>query len=146
MTRPTLLIIEDRSPVEGGLFRAIQKNNIANESLITCSHEEARDYLNAPLGMVQAVRPTLVLLSSQGADEDTTQLVREITSRLGEAAPAIVAFVTSSDPEAYREYRRAGVSSVVFTPDDPRKKDDLVCDVLSYWLLMDGGAAMPKAL
>jgi AmiR/NasT family two-component response regulator len=140
MNRPTLLLIEDCSEWEVGLRRAIQKSNIANESLIACGPTEARALFDDLPLESRRLRPSLVIVHDTGSEEKNLDLMKLIHKSMGPNAPAIVAFLEESHTGKYDSFREAGADSVVFAPQDKRRREDLVCDVLTYWLLMDGGS------
>lgn len=145
MSRPTLLLVEENPQFEGGLRRAIQKNNVANEALIACDVNTAQAFFeDHDEDNAVGLQPTLILVEASDSREDTCGLLRHIKNALGSRAPAIVAFLDEERGEDHQTLRDAGAASVVLAPRDASKREELVLDVLTYWLTLDAGAASPE--
>lgn len=141
MSRPTLLLVEENPQFEGGLRRAIQKNNVANEALIACDVNTAQAFFEERDNEnLVGLQPSLILVEATDSRTDTCDLLRHIKHCLGPHAPAIVAFLDEDRVEDHFSLREAGAASVVVSPRDSAKREELVLDVLTYWLTLDTAA------
>lgn len=135
----------DGSDSEDGLRRAIQKNNIANESIIECDLDTALAYFGEEQRQPAAlIWPHLVMIDCKGPG--TTQLlINSIRQCSRGATPSIVALVTDQGRIRPTEARRAGADSVVLVPSNKKLREETIMDVMTYWLTLDALASGPAA-
>lgn len=140
MNNKIVMLIEDNTDDERLTLRALRKNNINNEVVVTYDGLEALDYLfgtGSYAGRDMAVMPSVVILDLKLPKLSGFEVLKRIReSEVTKNIPVIV--LTSSDDEAQiEECYRLGANSYIKKPNDPVEYSDMILQLGMYWLLLN---------
>lgn len=140
MNNKIVMLIEDNTDDERLTLRALRKNNINNEVVVTYDGLEALDYLfgtGSYAGRDMAVMPSVVILDLKLPKLSGFEVLKRIReSQVTKTIPVIV--LTSSDDEAQiEECYRLGANSYIKKPNDPVEYSDMILQLGMYWLLLN---------
>ena len=140
MNDKIILLVEDNADDEKLTLRALEKNHIKNEVVVTRNGAEALDYLFAT-GIFEGrnlnIVPQLVLLDLKLPKLDGLEVLRRL--RADERTKLLpVVILTSSDEEQDRfNSYGLGANSYVRKPVDFNQFSDAVRQLGLYWLVLN---------
>ena len=140
MNDKIILLVEDNADDEKLTLRALKKNHIKNEVVVTRNGAEALDYLFAT-GIFEGrnlnIVPQLVLLDLKLPKLDGLEVLRRL--RADERTKLLpVVILTSSDEEQDRfSSYGLGANSYVRKPVDFNQFSDAVRQLGLYWLVLN---------
>jgi len=140
MNDKIILLVEDNADDEKLTLRALEKNHIKNEVVVTRNGAEALDYLFAT-GIFEGrnlnIVPQLVLLDLKLPKLDGLEVLRRL--RADERTKLLpVVILTSSDEEQDRfSSYGLGANSYVRKPVDFNQFSDAVRQLGLYWLVLN---------
>jgi two-component system response regulator len=140
MNDKIILLVEDNADDEKLTLRALKKNHIKNEVVVTRNGVEALDYLFATgtfAGRNLNIVPQLVLLDLKLPKLDGLEVLRRL--RADERTKLLpVVILTSSDEEQDRfSSYGLGANSYVRKPVDFNQFSDAVRQLGLYWLVLN---------
>jgi len=140
MSSKTILLVEDNPDDVELTIRALKKNNIANEVVITRDGEEALEYLTATgkyADRQQADLPQVVLLDLKlpkvGGIEVLRALRADPRTRL---LPVVVLTSSTEEPDIITSYQ-LGANSYIRKPVDFNQFLEAVRQLGLYWLVLN---------
>jgi len=138
-----ILLIEDNPDDEALTLRALKKNNIKNEVVVTHDGAEALDYLfgtGSYTGRDLTIMPQLTLLDLKLPKVDGLEVLRRLrANELTRFLPVVI--LTSSNEEQDRVNGYGlGANSYVRKPIDFGQFIDAVRQLGLYWLILNESA------
>ncbi|MCG6975720.1 MAG: response regulator [Acidiferrobacterales bacterium] len=140
MENRKILLVEDNPDDEALTLRALKKNNIANEVVITRDGVEALDYLfgeGAHQGRDLADQPQVILLDLKLPKVDGLEVLKRIrqddrTRRL----PVVILTTSNEDSDIVSSYD-LGANSYIRKPVDFDQFMEAVRQLGLYWLVLN---------
>jgi two-component system, response regulator len=135
-----ILIIEDNPNDAEMAFRALKKNNLANNVLVLSDGEMALDFIFAKgkfAGRKEAPRPKIILLDLKLPKVDGLEVLKEIKSHAETKIIPVIVLTSSREESDLITSYRLGVNSYIVKPVDFDKFVDAVRDLGLYWLLLN---------
>ncbi|MCX6086050.1 MAG: response regulator [Caldiserica bacterium] len=140
MNDKTILLVEDNPDDVELTIRALKKNNIANEVIVTRDGEEALDYLAATgkyADRSPADLPQVVLLDLKLPKVSGLEVLRAVRAdprtRL---LPIVVLTSSSEEPDIITSYQ-LGANSYIRKPVDFNQFLEAVRQLGLYWLVLN---------
>jgi two-component system, response regulator len=121
-------------------FRALKKNNLANNVLVLSDGEMALDFIFAKgkfAGRKEAPRPKIILLDLKLPKVDGLEVLKEIKSHAETKIIPVIVLTSSREESDLITSYRLGVNSYIVKPVDFDKFVDAVRDLGLYWLLLN---------
>ena len=139
-----ILLVEDNARDEALTLRAIKKNNIANEVVVTRDGVEALDflfgtgeYLNRDLNVL----PKLILLDLKLPKVDGLQVLQKIRADARTRRLPVVIFTSSSEQEDMIKSYDLGANSYVRKPIGFEEFLEATKQLGLYWLAVNESSA-----
>ena len=135
-----ILLVEDNARDEALTLRALRKNNIANEVVVTRDGVEALDYLfgtGAYAGRDITVMPKLILLDLKLPKVDGLQVLQRIREDARTKRLPVVIFTSSSEQEDMIKSYDLGANSYVRKPIGFDEFLEATKRLGIYWLVVN---------
>lgn len=135
-----ILLVEDNPDDEALTLRALKKNNIRNEVIVTRDGAEALDYLfgaGAYAGRDTADLPTVVLLDLKLPKVDGLEVLRRIRDDARTKFLPVVILTSSKEEQDLQEGYRQGCNSYVRKPVNYDEFLEAARQLGLYWLLLN---------
>ena len=143
MKNNTILIVEDNPRDEALTLRALKRNNVANDVVVTRDGVEALDYLfgtGTYEGRDVAAIPQIVLLDLKLPKMDGLQVLEKVRADPRTRFIPIVVFTSSSEQEDMIKSYDLGANSYVRKPVDFEQFSEATKQLGMYWLLLNQSA------
>ena len=143
MKNNTILIVEDNPRDEALTLRALKRNNVANDVVVTRDGVEALDYLfgtGAYEGRDVAAIPQIVLLDLKLPKMDGLQVLEKVRADPRTRFIPVVVFTSSSEQEDMIKSYDLGANSYVRKPVDFEQFSEATKQLGLYWLLLNQSA------
>jgi len=140
MEKKAILLVEDNPKDEALTLRALRKNNIANEVVVTRDGVEALDYLFATgsySGRDLRELPQVVLLDLKLPKVDGLQVLQAIRADQRTRRLPVVIFTSSSEEEDLIKSYNLGANSYVRKPVDFEHFLEATRQLGLYWLVLN---------
>lgn len=144
MDNKVILLVEDNAGDEALTLRALKKNNIANEVVVTRDGVEALDYLfgtGTYAGRDVNVMPQLILLDLKLPKVDGLQVLQRIRADERTKRLPVVVFTSSSEQEDMIKSYDLGANSYIRKPVDFEQFLEATKEVGLYWLVLNQSAS-----
>lgn len=147
MNNKTILLVEDNPDDEILTLRALEKNNIRNETAVVRDGAEALDYLFAR--GVHASRagrplPVVILLDLKLPKIDGFEVLKQIRAdEQTRLIPVVILTTSNEDRDRLRGYS-LGANSFVRKPVEFDRFIEAVRQLGLYWLLLNEPAPDPR--
>jgi CheY-like chemotaxis protein len=135
-----ILLVEDNPDDEELTKRAIKKNNILNELIVTRDGVEALDFLFGSgnyAGRDTAVMPTVVLLDLKLPKIDGLEVLRRMRADERTACVPVVMLTSSKEEQDIGNSYKLGCNSYIRKPVDFGQFTEAVQNLGLYWLLLN---------
>ena len=142
MKTKTILLVEDNPDDVQLTLRALKKNNIMNEIIVTEDGVEALDYLFGTgkfSGRDLTVMPQLILLDLKMPKMDGLEVLLRIRADERTKLLPVVVLTTSSEDKDRIESYKLGANSYVLKPVDFNQFAEAVNQLGLYWLVLNEG-------
>jgi two-component system response regulator len=135
----TILLVEDNADDEALMLRALKKNNIANDIVVTRDGVEALDYLfsEGKFADHQVDQVQLILLDLKLPKLDGLEVLKRIRGDDRTRYIPVVVLTTSSEQRDIIESYHLGANSYVQKPVDFTEFMDATRQLGTYWLLLN---------
>lgn len=135
-----VLLIEDDVDDERLTLRALRKNNVDNEVVVSVDGQDAIDYLfrkgkHAGVGATRL--PDVIILDLKLPKLSGLEVLRNIRENDSTRSIPVVVLTSSDDPKQIDEAFQAGANSFVRKPDDPQGYSDAILNISMYWLILN---------
>lgn len=140
MTTSPILMVEDNSDDEALTLRALKKNNIHNEVIVTRDGVEALDYLFATgpyAGRDLATMPRVVLLDLKLPKLDGLQVLQRLRGDERTRLLPVVILTSSKEQQDLINGYSLGANSYVRKPIDFTQFIEAVRQLGLYWLILN---------
>jgi CheY-like chemotaxis protein len=140
MGHKSILLVEDNPDDESLTWRALRKNNIANEVVVAHDGVEALEYLfgtGAYAGRDTTVMPTLILLDLKLPKLDGLEVLRRLRADERTKLIPVVILTTSKEEQDLIQGYRLGANSYVWKPVDFTQFAEAVRQLGLYWLVLN---------
>ncbi len=144
MDNKVILLVEDNARDEALTLRALKKNNIANEVVVTRDGVEALDYLfgtGTYAGRDVNVMPQPILLDLKLPKVDGLQVLQQIRADERTKRLPVVVFTSSSEQEDMIKSYDLGANSYIRKPVDFEQFLEATKGVGLYWLVLNQSAS-----
>jgi two-component system response regulator len=140
MASKTILLVEDNADDEALTFRALMKNNIGNQLVITRDGAEALDYLFAN-GQYSArdvnAGPQVVLLDLNLPKVSGLEVLRRLRANDRTRHLPVVILTSSNEEQDRLQGYENGANSYVRKPVDFNQFIEAVRQLGLYWLILN---------
>ena len=140
MLQKTILLVEDNADDEELTIRALKKNNVMNELVVTRDGVEALDYLfgtGAYAGRDTAVLPGLVLLDLKLPRIDGLEVLRRIRADERTRRMPVTVLTSSKEEQDMIKSYDLGANSYIRKPVDFNQFSEAVRQLGLYWLMLN---------
>lgn len=140
MGEKTILLVEDNPDDEALMIRALKKNNIANDIIVTRDGAEALDYLFATGEFSERdldEMPQLILLDLKLPKIDGLEVLRRLRSDERTKFIPVVVLTTSAEQRDIIDSYHLGANSYVQKPVDFNEFMKATLQLGTYWLLLN---------
>ncbi|HHH35878.1 MAG TPA: response regulator [Gammaproteobacteria bacterium] len=140
MKNKTILLVEDNPDDEALTLRALKRNHIANEVVVTRDGAEALDYLFGEgkfAGRDPAQRPEVILLDLKLPKMDGLEVLKRLRADNRTRRIPVVILTTSSEEQDIAASYDLGANSYIRKPVDFRQFTEAVRQLGLYWLLFN---------
>ncbi len=140
MAQKTILLVEDSADDEALTLRALTRNNIGNDVVVTRDGEEALEWLFATgryAGRDRYDLPALVLLDLKLPKVDGLEVLRRIRDRAETRLIPVVILTSSREEHDRLEGYSSGANSYIRKPIDFAHFVEAVRQVGLYWLVLN---------
>ena len=140
MNRKSILLVEDNPDDEALTLRALQKNNIANEVIVTRDGVEALDYLfrrGVHANRDNNQYPALILLDLKLPKIDGLEVLRQLRSDERLKLLPVVILTSSKEEQDIVNGYHLGANSYIRKPVDFNKFVEAVRQLGIYWLMLN---------
>ena len=140
MKNKTILLVEDNPDDEALTLRALKRNHIANEVVVTRDGAEALDYLFGEgkfAGRDPAQRPEVILLDLKLPKMDGLEVLKRLRADDRTRRIPVVILTTSSEEQDIAASYDLGANSYIRKPVDFRQFTEAVRQLGLYWLLFN---------
>ncbi|MBA2731979.1 MAG: response regulator [Acidobacteria bacterium] len=144
MDNKVILLVEDNARDEALTLRALKKNNIANEVVVTRDGVEALDYLFGTGTYADRdvnVMPQLIRLDLKLPKVDGLQVLQRIRADERTKRLPVVVFTSSSEQEDMIKSYDLGANSYIRKPVDFEQFLEATKVVGLYWLVLNQSAS-----
>lgn len=150
MKNKTILLVEDNPDDEVLTLRALKKNNIMNEVVVTRDGVEALDYLfarGAHAGRDPRQQPAITLLDLKLPRIDGHEVLRLIRANPSTQLLPVVILTSSKEEQDLINGYRLGANSYIRKPVDFNQFMEAVRNLGLYWLVLNEiPPAAPEAM
>jgi two-component system response regulator len=137
---PTILLVEDNEDDEDLTLRALKKNSITNQVVVTRDGVEALDYLfgtGAYEGRNLTNMPALILLDLKLPKIDGLEVLRRLrANERTRLLPVVILTSSREEPDLINSYH-LGANSYVRKPVDFNEFAEAVRHLGLYWLIVN---------
>ncbi len=143
MKNKIILLVEDNARDEALTLRAMKKNNIVNDVIVTRDGVEALDYLfgTGPYaGRDLNMMPQLILLDLKLPKVDGLQVLQKIRADERTRRLPVVIFTSSSEQEDMIKSYDLGANSYIRKPVEFEQFLEATKGVGLYWLVLNQAA------
>jgi two-component system response regulator len=143
MKNNIILLVEDNARDEALTLRALKKNNVANEVVVTRDGVEALDYLfgtGTYAGRDLNVMPHLILLDLKLPKVDGLQVLQKIRADERTKRLPVVIFTSSSEQEDIMKGYDLGANSYIRKPVEFEQFLEATNRLGLYWLVLNQAA------
>lgn len=143
MKNKIILLVEDNARDEALTLRAMKKNNIVNDVIVTRDGVEALDFLfgTGPYaGRDLNVMPQLILLDLKLPKVDGLQVLQKIRADERTRRLPVVIFTSSSEQEDMIKSYDLGANSYIRKPVEFEQFLEATKGVGLYWLVLNQAA------
>ena len=140
MTTAPILLVEDNSDDEALTLRALTKNNIHNEVVVTRDGVEALDYLfgtGAHAGRDLGTTPQVVLLDLKLPKLNGLEVLQRLRADERTRLLPVVILTSSKEQQDLISGYRLGANSYVRKPVDFTQFIEAVRQLGLYWLILN---------
>ena len=140
MAHKIILLVEDNADDEKLTVRALKKNNIVNEVVITHDGVEALDYLfgtGVHAGRDTNLLPALVLLDLKLPRMDGLEVLRCIRADDRTRRLPVVILTSSKEEQDLLKSYNGGANSYIRKPVDFTQFTEVVRQLGLYWLVLN---------
>ena len=140
MNGTVILLVEDNPDDQALTLRALRKNNITNEVVVTTDGVEALDYLfgtGAHAGRDPHELPQLVLLDLKLPKVDGLEVLKRLRADHRTRLLPVVILTSSKEERDLVSSYSLGANSYVRKPVDFTEFTDAVRQLGLYWLLLN---------
>jgi two-component system response regulator len=149
MRNGTILLVEDNPDDEALTLRALKKNNILNEVVVTRDGVEALDYLfgkGAYEGRDPDITPQLVLLDLKLPKVDGLEVLRQVRSDERTRLLPVVILTSSNEQKDVINGYGLGANSYILKPVDFSRFIEAVRQLGLYWLILNEAVPAKRGL
>lgn len=140
MANKFILLVEDNPDDEALTLRALKKNNIANEVVVTRDGVEALDFLfcqGAHRGRSPMEKPAVILLDLKLPKVDGLEVLKRLrTDNRTRLYPVVILTSSKEEHDLINGYR-LGANSYIRKPVDFNQFVDAVGKLGLYWLVLN---------
>lgn len=140
MANKFILLVEDNPDDEALTLRALKKNNIANEVVVTRDGVEALDFLfcqGAHRGRNPLEKPAVILLDLKLPKVDGLEVLKRLrTDDRTRLYPVVILTSSKEEHDLINGYR-LGANSYIRKPVDFNQFVDAVGKLGLYWLVLN---------
>jgi len=140
MESKTILLVEDNADDEALTFRALMKNNIANQLIVARDGAEALDYLFGTgqySGRDVTLGPQVVLLDLNLPKVSGLEVLRQLrANERTKLLPVVILTSSNEEQDRLRGYDN-GANSYVRKPVDFNQFIEAVRQLGLYWLILN---------
>lgn len=140
MENKIILLVEDNPDDEALTLRALKKNNIMNEVVVTRDGAEALDYLflrGAHAGRDPHQLPALTLLDLKLPKVDGLDVLKQIRANPATQLMPVVILTSSKEEQDLINGYRLGANSYIRKPVDFGQFMEAVRSLGLYWLVLN---------
>jgi CheY-like chemotaxis protein len=140
MKTKVILLVEDNPDDEALTLRALKKNNIANEVVVTRDGAEALDYLFARGNFSQRDinhQPEVILLDLKLPKIDGHEVLKQIRGNESTRRTPVVVLTTSSEDRDIIDSYDNGANSYIRKPVDFEQFMEAIKKLGMYWLVLN---------
>ncbi len=140
MDNKIILLVEDNPDDEALTLRALKKNNIMNEVVVTRDGVEALDYLfarGAHSGRDQRKTPALALLDLKLPRIDGLEVLKQVRANPSTRMLPVVILTSSKEEQDIASGYRLGANSYIRKPVDFTQFTEAVRQLGLYWLVLN---------
>jgi two-component system response regulator len=140
MSNKFILLVEDNPDDEVLTLRALKKNQILNEVVVTRDGVEALDYLfgtGAHLGRDVTAVPTVILLDLKLPKLDGREVLQRIRADERTRLVPVVILTSSKEEFDLAQTYRLGANSYFRKPVDFQQFSEAIRQVGLYWLVLN---------
>ena len=140
MEDKSILLVEDNPDDVELTFRALKKNNIANEVILAQDGVEALDYLfgtGGHSGRDLSVMPAVILLDLKLPKVDGLEVLKRLRADDRTNLLPVVILTSSREEQDVIEGYRLGANSYIVKPVDYEQFNGAVKQLGLYWLLIN---------
>lgn len=141
-----ILLVEDNPDDEALTVRALTKNNILNEVVVTRDGVEALDYLfcrGTWAGRDATDTPALVLLDLKLPKIDGLEVLKQLRDHAATRLQPVVILTSSKEERDLIEGYRLGANSYIRKPVDFAQFSGAIGQLGLYWLVLNETPAHP---
>jgi len=140
MEKKIILLVEDNPDDEALTLRALKKNNIANDLIVTRDGQEALEYLFAEgqyTGRDNSHLPEVILLDLKLPKLDGHEVLKQIRANPRTKHLPVVMLTTSSEEQDVFDSYEFGANSYIRKPVDFEQFMESIKQLGMYWLVMN---------
>ncbi len=140
MKNKTILLIEDNPDDEALTLRALRKNNILNEVVVTHDGQEALDYLfreGAYVARPLDDAPAVALLDLKLPKIDGLEVLQRLRADARTQLQPVVILTSSKEEQDVVNGYRLGANSYIRKPVDFNQFMEAVRQLGLYWLVLN---------
>ena len=140
MRKKIILLVEDNPDDELLAIRALKKNNIMNEVVVTRDGTEALDYLfgaGAYAGRDMSVMPQIILLDLKLPKVDGLEVLRRIRNDERTKLLPVVVLTSSREERDLIESYSLGANSYIRKPVNFARFTEAIRQLGLYWLVLN---------
>ncbi len=140
MKTKVILLVEDNPDDEALTLRALKKNNIANEVVVTRDGAEALDYLFARGNFSQRDinhQPEVILLDLKLPKIDGHEVLKQVRGNESTRRTPVVVLTTSSEDRDIIDSYDNGANSYIRKPVDFEQFMEAIKKLGMYWLVLN---------
>jgi len=140
MRKKIILLVEDNPDDELLAIRALKKNNIMNEVVVTRDGTEALDYLfgaGAYAGRDMSVMPQIILLDLKLPKVDGLEVLRRIRNDERTKLLPVVVLTSSREERDLTESYSLGANSYIRKPVNFAQFTEAIRQLGLYWLVLN---------
>jgi CheY-like chemotaxis protein len=149
MSEKIILLVEDNPDDEALTLRALKKNNIVNEVVVTRDGEEALEYLFGSgryEGRDTTVQPQVIFLDLQLPKLSGLEVLKKMRADKRTSLLPVVVLTTSSEQSDVACSYEYGANSYTRKPVDFNQFIDVVRQLGLYWLALNEAPGRRQAL